>query len=216
VIIKIDWQNPDPNVIDKAASILENGGIVVYPTETAYGIGCNAYDINAVNKIYEIKKRPRDNPLPVIVNSMKMIEEIAILNPKAKLLIEKFHPGPLVIALPKKPIIPDIVNKEGIAFRISSLEIVNLIISKMNKPLVSTSANLSGTNTPYTIEMVLSSINENDVDLILDAGELTRNKPSTIVDFQLEPSPQIIREGEISKVEILKILEIPEEEWLKH
>ncbi|NHJ85549.1 MAG: threonylcarbamoyl-AMP synthase [Asgard group archaeon] len=216
MIIKIDWQNPDPNVIDKAASILENGGIVVYPTETAYGIGCNAYDINAVNKIYEIKKRPRDNPLPVIVNSMKMIEEIAILNPKAKLLIEKFHPGPLVIALPKKPIIPDIVNKEGIAFRISSLEIVNLIISKMNKPLVSTSANLSGTNTPYTIEMVLSSINENDVDLILDAGELTRNKPSTIVDFQLEPSPQIIREGEISKVEILKILEIPEEEWLKH
>ncbi|MHA1122642.1 MAG: L-threonylcarbamoyladenylate synthase [Candidatus Heimdallarchaeota archaeon] len=216
MIIKVDIRKPKKETINKAVEILEKGGIIVYPTETAYGLGCDSFNIQAIKKIFEIKTRPSDQPLSVIVDSLEMIEKIAFMQENAKLLIEKFYPGPLVIALKKKSLIPDVLNKNRIAFRISNNEFVQNIVRKLGKPIVSTSANQTGYKSPYSIDAVLETITEKDVDLIFDAGLLEKNKPSTIIDFVMQSSPQIIREGAISAKEIFQTLKIKEEYWDQH
>ncbi len=216
MIIKVDIRKPKKETINKAVEILEKGGIIVYPTETAYGLGCDSFNIQAIKKIFEIKTRPSDQPLSVIVDSLEMIEKIAFMQENAKLLIEKFYPGPLVIALKKKSLIPDVLNKSRIAFRISNNEFIQNIVRKLGKPIVSTSANQTGYKSPYSIDAVLETITEKDVDLIFDAGLLEKNKPSTIIDFVMQSSPQIIREGAISAKEIFQTLKIKEEYWDQH
>ena len=216
MIIKVDIRKPKKETINKAVEILEKGGIIVYPTETAYGLGCDSFNIQAIKKIFEIKTRPSDQPLSVIVDSLEMIEKIAFMQENAKLLIEKFYPGPLVIALKKKSLIPDVLNKNRIAFRISNNEFVQNIVRKLGKPIVSTSANQTGYKSPYSIDAVLETITEKDVDLIFDAGLLEKNKPSTIIDFVMQSPPQIIREGAISAKEIFQTLKIKEEYWDQH
>lgn len=216
MIIPVENQKPKEEVVDQVVQILKKGGLIIYPTETAYGLGCDAYNVKAIKQIFEIKSRSPESPLSIIVDRFAMIEQIAYMQENAKILIEKYHPGPLVIALKKKTIIPDILNKEGIAFRISSNKYVNQIVNKLGKPIVSTSANQTGSKPPYSIQEVLETIDENDVDVILDAGVLEKNKPSTLVDFVMPNSPQIIREGAISAKEILQTLNIEEEKWEQH
>ncbi len=216
MIIKVDIQKPKKETIDKAVKILEEGGIIIYPTETAYGLGCDSLNVQALEKIYEIKSRPPDQPLSVIVDSLEMIEKIAFMQENAKLLIENFYPGPLVIALKKKNLIPDVLNKDRIAFRISNNEFVQNIVRNLGKPIVSTSANQTGFKSPYSIDDVLETITEKDIDLIFDAGALEKNKPSTIIDFVMKNSPQIIRVGAISAKEIFQTLKIKEEYWDQH
>ncbi len=216
MILKIDPTKPNQESINKAISVLRNGGLIVYPTETAYGLGCDAFNTQAINKIFNVKNRPNDQPLPVIVNNLDMIKTIAKTNNDIKLLVNKFYPGPLVIASNKKKIIPDVLNAKGIAFRISSNIIVSKIIDGLKNPLVSTSANLFGDKTPYTLDQVISSLDETKIDLILDAGQLPVRKVSTVIDFLKKPSPQIIRIGEILPEEIFTTLEIKEEDWSNH
>lgn len=145
-----------------------------------------------------------------------MIDTIAEVSLSAKMLIERFHPGPLVIALPKKTIIPNEVNKNRIALRISSNQFANSIVQQLGKPLVSTSANKSGEPTPYNIQDIKKSFTESEIDAIFDFGAISKRKPSTIVDFTIQPSPQITREGEISASEIFSILNIPQNSWKEH
>lgn len=201
----------DENILQQIIRILKEGGIIVYPTETAYGLGCDGLNEKAIEKIYSIKKRNQIHPLPIIISTIEMADKLAYLNPQAKKLIETFHPGPLVIALTKKEIIPDIVNPNGIAFRISRNKIIHRIVTEFDKPIISTSANLSGNPAPYTINEIKNQLDINLIDIILDSGPLPIRKPSTIVDFQFEPSPQIMREGEISAKQILETLEIKKE-----
>ncbi|MHA1213019.1 MAG: L-threonylcarbamoyladenylate synthase, partial [Candidatus Heimdallarchaeota archaeon] len=121
-----------------------------------------------------------------------------------------------VIATQKKMILPDIVNQKGVAFRISSNKIVQQITKQTQRPLISTSANIAGGKTPYSIEQVFEQLSKKDVDVILDAGTLVKQKPSTIVDFQISPHPQLIRQGEITAEQIFSILRIPKKDWEKH
>ncbi len=216
MIIQVDLQKPEEEIIEKTVQILQEGGLLVYPTETAYGLGCDAYNVEAITRIYKVKSRPKDQPLSVIVDDISMIEEIAVMQDQARILIEKFYPGPLVIALKKKNIIPDILNKDKIAFRVSSNNLVQKIIKAFGKPIISTSANKTSFSSPYSIEEVLETINETEVDLILDAGPLEKVKPSTIIDFVEQPSPQIIREGTIKTSKIFEALNIKEELWNQH
>ncbi|HUT79690.1 MAG TPA: L-threonylcarbamoyladenylate synthase [Candidatus Bathyarchaeia archaeon] len=216
MIIKIDIDKPNEEIIHKVVEVLQKGGIIVYPTETAYGIGCNAFNAEAIKRIFLLKNRPFDQPLPVIINSLKMAKRIGLINKEVKNLIRKYHPGPLVIGVSKRKTIPDILNKSGIAFRISSCKFIHEIVKRLKGPLVSTSANLTGQITPYSVEDVLAQLQESDIELILDGGILAKNKPSTIIDFQIKPSPQIIREGEIPADEILDFLKVDEKERWKH
>jgi L-threonylcarbamoyladenylate synthase len=202
--------------LDKIVQILKEGGLIVYPTETAYGIGCDVFNEAAVKRIFVIKQRASNQPLPVIVKSLDMAKEIAELTPQIILLSNTFHPGPLVIATRKKEIISDIVNPKGIAFRISSNKIVQQIVSAFDQPIISTSANISGFDPPYSVEEILSTLDANLIDIVIDVGELPKQKPSTIIDFLAEPSPQIVREGVIKANLILEKIGINKKDWMKY
>lgn len=216
LIVNISLENPEEEVLNRAVGILRKGGIIVYPTETAYGIGCDAFNEKAIKKLFEIKKRQLNQPCSVIVSSLEMIEQISELTISAKKLIEKYHPGPLVIALKKKKNIPDVLNKSGIAFRISKNNIAQKLTQMLNRPIVSTSANISGDKTSYSVEDVIKSLEESKIDLVLDCGPLSGELTSTIIDFTIKPEPQIVRIGAISGEEILQFLGIEEKNWNNH
>ena len=168
-----------------------------------------------VRKVYEAKERPTSKPLSIAVADLEMAKKYAIFTPEAEKLARRFLPGPLTIALPKREIIPDIVNPTAIAIRIPDNKIALEIIRELGRPITATSANMSGEPPPYSVEEAIKSL-KHRFDLALDAGTLYGLKPSTVVDFTREPSPQITREGPISPEEILRTLGIPKEEWKKH
>ena len=109
-LIKVFLNNPDPNAIVKTSDVLKSGGLVVYPTDTAYGLGANALDEKAVKKVYDVKGRDYSKPTHVVVADWKMIEELTLTNNYAKNLYKNFLPGPLTLILPKRKVVPDILT----------------------------------------------------------------------------------------------------------
>jgi len=205
--LKIDVNNPNLEIIRKAAEILKKGGLVIYPTDTAYGLGANALDEEAVRKVYGIKGRDFSKPTHVIVRDWKMTEELAETNDLAKKLYDNFLPGPLTIILPKKKIVPDILTAglKTIGIRIPNNEVTKILSNDLPFPYTTPSANKSGGKTPYSIDEVKKELNIEKIDLIIDAGKLPEVKPSTIVDLSLSP-PKILREGSITLKEIKKAI----------
>ncbi len=189
--------------VEEAVRTLTNGGIVVYPTETCYGLAAAIDNIEAVRKVYMVKRRPFNRPLTILVASVDMWREYAYLSYEAMKLIKRFLPGPLTIVLWKKATVPDIVNPIRIGARISSHTLAQAIVEKLGKPITATSANIHGDEEPYNVNNVVD-----DVDLVLDFGELPRNPPSTIVDLTVKP-PVIQRaypKGPFTEEEVLKAI----------
>jgi len=186
----------DIELIEKAVDLITKGGVIVYPTDTCYGIGCDATNPSAIKKIFKIKGREKNKPLPLIASSLEMIEKYVFMDERAIKLYRAF-PGISVALRKKGSDIPDIVNKEKVAFRIPSNEISKKLCELSGKPLVSTSANLSGDPSPYSIEEVKLSLKKsiNQIDLFIDSGTLNNNPPSTIVDLV---------EGKISRIGSVK------------
>lgn len=193
--------------VEEAVESLRNGGLLVYPTETCYGLGAAIDDLKAVERVYRVKRRPLDRPLTVIVADVEMWGRYAYLTPEASKLIRRFLPGPLTIILWKKPTVPDLVNPDRIGARISSHPLAHAIVQRLGKPITATSANLHGGPNPYRVEETVGE----QVDLVLDYGELPRRPPSTIVDLTVKP-PAVYRaypDGPFRREEILKTLEDP-------
>jgi len=208
VIARIYPKQIKRGILEKAARILKEGGVIVYPTDTAYGLGGYALDPEIIKRIYKIKGRSLGKPIHVVVPNWTWIETLAYTNESARKIYDKLMPGPITIVLPKKSVVPDILtaNLKTIGLRIPNNEIVVRILKMVNFPFTTTSANKSGGETPYSIKEVVQQIDPKEIDLILDAGELPRIKPSTILDLTQE-KPKILRKGPISKKEILKVLE---------
>ena len=203
-VAKIEIKTPDKKIIKEAIKIMKNSGLVIYPTETCYGLGGKATDIKVINKIYKIKKRSTTKPIPIIVSDLKTMEKYGKITKKIKLLIKKFMPGALTIIIHKKKTIPDILNPNEIAFRISSNSIASLLTRGVGLPITATSANISGGPPHYKIKEVIRTFDKK-VDMILDCGNLPKIKPSTYIDMKTD-IPKIIREGPISINEILNEL----------
>lgn len=191
--------------LSKAIEALRSGGIVIYPTDTLYALGVDVYNEKAVRKIFEVKKRPLDNPLPVAVSDISNIEKIAFVNDNARKLAEYFLPGPLAMVLNKKSIIPDIVTGglDNVAVRIPDNNVALELLSQYG-PLTVTSANVHGKEVPDVTRDIMVQFNSSDVDVYLDYGKLN-GSPSTIVDVTTS-KPRIIREGTITKKEILDVI----------
>ncbi len=202
-LLKIDRNNPDSTIIQKAAKVLEKGGIIVYPTDTAYGIGVNALNEVAIRKLYEIKGRDFSKPTHIVVHDWEMIEELCVVNKQAKKLYDAFLPGPLTLILPKKDSVPSILVANGstLGVRVPNSPITLSLSQFSTSPYTTPSANRSGEPTPYSIEEVKKVLDIEKVDLVLDAGELPRTLPSTVIDIS-KNELKIIREGPITKVEI--------------
>jgi len=211
-VVSIHSESQMLDIIQKAAKIIREGGLVVYPTESCYGLGCNALDEAAVRRVFTVKRRPLGTPLPIIVSDVAMLKICAFIDKGAERLMETFWPGPLTIALRKKPIIPDALNPRAVAARVSSHPVALSLVKAAHVPITATSANTSGRSLHYTVKQVLRDLN-GKVDLVLDVGKLSRKKVSTIVDFTLGATPRITRIGAIPEKYISKI--IPVEVYVK-
>lgn len=198
----------DNITISEIANAIKNGKIVVFKTDTVYGIGTNAFDEAACKRIYEIKGRPSYKPLCVLISDISMLKEIveSISHAEQK-LIDAFWPGPLTIKFKKKKnSLPDIVSAgdEYVRVRLVKNEVAYELIKAASVPIVAPSANLAGSPTGTNIKNIISELG-NKVDYILDSGNIDNDTTSTIVEINNEKAI-IIREGKISKEEISKVV----------
>ena len=203
-IFKINFQRPSPKIIDEIVSALKRGKIVVYPTETFYGIGCDATNAKAVAKIFKIKGRQRNKALPFLVSDIKMARKYLRFNRQAKMLAAKFWPGPLSLVLDfnanGRKIFKKSINQKSFdaGARISSNKIAALIVKKLGKPLISTSANLSGWPAASEAKTVIKYWQRRKFkpDVIIDAGKLPPSFGSTLADAR-SGKIIILRKGDL-------------------
>ncbi len=190
-VLKTRIDEIDGKVIDEAIDVLAQGGIVLYPTDTVYGLGANIFDNNAVKRVFEIKQRSLLKPLSILVSDIKAINLVAKVSIAQKEIINSHLPGPYTFILDKRKIVPRVVTSGSkyVGVRVPNNEIACRLASLF--PITTTSANLSD-------EEVLSCPNEIldqldcDVDLVIDVGELKSNHASKIVDLTTR-NPRIIR-----------------------
>ncbi|MBQ7704624.1 MAG: threonylcarbamoyl-AMP synthase [Selenomonadaceae bacterium] len=190
----------------RAGNLICKGEIVAFPTETVYGLGADAFNVDACQKIYAAKNRPHDKPLTLHVADFEMIDIIAEISLTAEKLIERFLPGPLTIILPKKKIVPDFVtcNSKSVGVRFPNNTIAQDLIKFAGVPLAAPSANISGKNPPTTAQEVFENLG-GKLEIILDGGECEVGISSTIVDISAGDL-KILRQGKISVAQILATL----------
>ena len=193
--------------IEETAQIITNGGIVVFPTETVYGIGANALNPEAIEKIYVAKGRKQDNPLILLVSNQEMLEEIVedITEVEAK-LINEFWPGPLTIIFKRKSCVPDIVTGglDTVGVRLTSGEIALKLIEACQCPIAAPSANISGKPSGTTVEEIFEELKDK-VDCILDGGKTQVGIESTVVRV-IDGVPVILRPGKITPEQIKEVV----------
>ncbi|MBI5573079.1 MAG: threonylcarbamoyl-AMP synthase [Elusimicrobia bacterium] len=198
----------DKKAIKEIALDLKNGKIAIYPTDTIYGIGTNAFCFESVKKIYKLKGRTDKKPLPVLVDDISKIKKIVRKIPTGALqLAKKFWPGPLTFVFETNELGCMLTGgKKNIAVRIPDNKVLLSIIKEMTYPLIGTSANVSGKKNCRCLSDLDKKILKN-VDMIIDGGVVKLGKPSTVLDVSKFPYI-VLREGCISKKEIEKFMKI--------
>jgi len=187
--------------IEKASQIINQGGIVVFPTDTVYGIGCDPYNKDSVRKIYEIKSRKISKPFPVLVYSKDIAERIAFFDEFTKKIVERFWPGPLtiILKLTDENLKESLNVTDKIAIRVPNHKCTLELLKKCNF-LVGTSANISGHASFTNPDECFNNFRKYDV--FVDGGIITSKSESTIIEIENEEI-KIIREGSLSHEEIL-------------
>ncbi|MDP3645785.1 MAG: L-threonylcarbamoyladenylate synthase [bacterium] len=221
-VIRLTEKNSTDCVV-KAVEVLQRGGVVLYPTDTLYGLGADAFSNVAVDTIYAIKGREEGKPIHCIVADMVMAERYAEVDSRARALAKRFLPGPLTLVLSakggsasssggrssfggggKKKHNTGIAREMNtIGIRVPKSDFCLEMVRMFRKPITTTSANVSGKTSERTVEKILSQLGQaaQSIDLVIDAGELPESTPSTVVDLSDE-EPVILREGAITSVEI--------------
>jgi len=187
--------------IRKSVEIIENGGVIIFPTDTVYGIGCNPYDANAVKKIYEIKSREKIKSLPVLVSSIEIVKQISIIDEFTEKIIKKYWPGPLtlILKLKDKNLKESLNLEDKIAVRIPNSVCTLKLLNKCNL-LVGTSANVSGDSSFTDPQECMKNVKNYDV--FVDGGTITSKGESTIIEIENEKI-HVIREGALKKEDIV-------------
>lgn len=210
-IFKINIDNPEIKIIQGVAKVVKKGGAVVLPTDTAYGIAVNALDYKALARLDRIKGRQDQKPYPIAVLNLQEAERYVIFNKQAKILAEHFWPGALTLVLKRKEGIEILdPHLETIGVRIPDSKLCDALSKVLGFPYTITSANISGMPTAYAVQEIVEQFKNarSKPDLILDGGELTENKISTVADLSEEKKVEILREGAISKIEISRLLNL--------
>ena len=197
----------DKGATDAAAKILKNGGLVAIPTETVYGLAANAFDAKACENIFIAKGRPGDNPLIVHISDMEMLNEVVSEIPEgAKILAEKYWPGPLTMIMKKSEKVPDVTsaNLPTVAVRFPSHPVAREIIEKAGFPLAAPSANLSGSPSPTSFEHCVHDL-MGRVEGIIDGGASSVGVESTIISLAGE-KPVLLRPGYVTLEQLQEVL----------
>lgn len=198
-ILKINPNKPEKGFLKLAAHILSEDGLVVFPTDTLYGIACNALSKKAIIKVYKAKGRGFKKPLSIACHSIAQAEKYAKFDSISLKLAKKFLPGPLTIVLPMKYKFPKELTSgsEKVGIRIPDNRVALELIEEFGYPITATSANISGNKDPVTGDDAMKQIGDK-VDLILDVGKCKLNKPSTVIDV-VNNKICVIRKGVITE-----------------
>ncbi len=188
--------------VREAASLLASGGLVALPTETVYGLGADALNPGACARIFEAKDRPLSDPLIVHIPSIEWLERLAVVPDVARLLAERFWPGPLTLVLPRRSIVPDIVTagQETVALRMSAHPVFQDVLNAFAGPVAAPSANRFGRISPTSAQHVLAEL-EGRIPLIVDGGPCRHGIESTIV-LAAEDGLHILRHGPVTAEEL--------------
>jgi L-threonylcarbamoyladenylate synthase len=192
--------------VERGISILREGGVVAFPTDTVYGLGASIDMPRAVERVYEVKERPLSMALPLLLADTSQIAGVAgQVSPLAWLLIDNLLPGALTLVLPRSGSVPDIVTAGGatVAVRIPAHPVPVALILGVGTPIVGTSANVSGRPSPLTADGVRSQFGDR-IDFIIDGGRCPGGRESTIVDVTGE-TPVVLREGAVSVEELRRV-----------
>lgn len=209
-ILKVDLDRPDINLLNQAATALQQDKIIIYPSGTAYSIAANALKADLVKKVFQIKNRPLDYPLHVIVRDWDMATTLIEPTDTAKFLWERFIPAPLTLVLHKKPHVPDILTSglPTLGIRFPNFPTAHFLSAALDFPYTSTSANPSGKTTPYSLEDVTSQFSKSQlskVALAIDVGRIPPVPPSTVLDLTTT-LPTLLREGPVSRQQLQRVL----------
>ena len=206
-VLELDPERPQKEAIELAASIIRNGGLVAFPTETVYGLGADAMNEQAVLKIFEAKRRPADNPCIVHVDSRKMLDRVsASVEDRAERLIQRFWPGPLTLVLERSTDVAQSVSAglSTVAVRMPENRIALELIQAARTPIAAPSANLSGRPSPTTAEHVFDDLGGR-IDMILNGGATNIGIESTVLDVTADP-PLILRPGWITQQVLSEVI----------
>lgn len=190
---KLREDNPDMDLIYEAIDILKDDGVILYPTDTLYGLGANIFSDEGVRRIYEIKQRPTKKPLSVSVSNFEGLSLIGNITSRNEKIIKNYLPGPYTFILKKKSIVPPIVTSytSKVGVRIPDNTISQLL--SMNFPITTTSANISDDEVFTNPNDIIKQL-KGDIDLVIDVGKIKSTGPSTIIDLTKE-KPTLVRKG---------------------
>ena len=194
-IVKLDTGRTG-EAIARCAEVIKAGGVIAYPTDTYYGLGADPRNRRAVSKVFEIKGRGSDQPILLLLHDRSEVTAwTTAVTPSAERLMDRFWPGPLTLVFTARPdIYPELTGWTGtIGLRVPGNELTRALLGRAGNALTGTSANRSGSPSPRTLDEVMRDLGSL-VDLVLDGGDLTADRPSTVVDVTSEP-PRIIRMG---------------------
>jgi L-threonylcarbamoyladenylate synthase len=206
-VVKNELPSQLQSEIERGIVILKNGGVIAYPTDTVYGLGCAAFNHEAVARIFQVKQRPISMPLPILVSSEEQILTVAASFPEsARILVRRFMPGGLTVIVEKSRAVPGIVTSGGrtVGVRIPDHPVALAIIRGLGAPIIGTSANISTRPSPLTATEVREQLGDT-VDLIIDGGRCPGGRESTIIDVTGE-IPRVVRAGAVPLEDIRKAL----------
>ena len=204
-IYEVDPDNPAPDVIGMAAWIITSGGVVLIPTRCLYGLGADAFNVAAVHKVFEIKNRPDDNPILVLIKSKVELGRLVVnIPPYAHRIMDEFWPGKVTVVFQAKNDVPaELTAGTGkIGVRLPEQKTARVLVRACSNPITGTSANLSGHAGCFRVADLDPRVAKK-LDMIIDAGPLKGGVGSTVIDVTHDP-PLILREGEVSARDILK------------
>ena len=206
-IKRINPKEPEQEIIAEAVGVIRRGGVIVFPTRCLYGLGADALNPNAVERIFEIKQRPQNNPILVLIHSKKQLEMLVEkIPPDAVAIMEGFWPGQVTLVFDARDTLPGLLTAQTgkIGVRLPGHPVAAAILRQIKSPVTGTSANVSGCPGCNRLPDMPPQIT-GQVDLVLDAGTLQGGVGSTVVDVTVVP-PRILREGQISGAQIMGAL----------
>jgi L-threonylcarbamoyladenylate synthase len=205
---KINPENPNTDMIQDAAAVIRQGGVIAFPTRCLYGLGADAFNPEAVDRIFKIKQRPAEKPILILIDDPKRLERLVThISDAAKSIMDRFWPGKVTLVFEAHDDVPHYLTAAAgkIGVRLTDHPVAAALVRELQAPITGTSANLSGRPGCYQIDDLELNVCK-QLDYILDAGPLQGGRGSTVVDVSVE-IPLVLREGVVSKKEILHLAE---------
>lgn len=208
---KVNLHQPAPVALQTAAHVLKTGGIIAFPSDSAYGLGVNIFDQQAVEKLFKLKQRPKTKPLSALAAGFDQACRLAKFTPEAENVWSRLMPGPLTFILPRHKNAPDWLGGSPltIGLRYPDTPLLHEL-GRLTPPFTTTSANISGQPTCYSPNSLISQFGDqaDQITLILDAGPLPTRPTSTVLDLTQSP-PKILRPGPLTQTRLQSLTGLP-------